>query len=387
MSKDQYVILTGSKNNAGDYLIKYRAKQLLQSIRPDRIILDYDAWKPFDEEQLVQVNYSKALILTGGPALQYNMRPNVYKMTADLNKIKVPIIMMGIGWKSLKGDWESTYNYPLSKETIDLLDRIENTGYLSSVRDYHTLNVLRHKGYKNVLMTGCPALYSLEHVNNTEINPQEINNISFSMGVSFVSSKFMEKVTKETILSLKEYFIEKSFKVVFHHSIDKSQYLQAYSHNRTVKNMFSRNKFIDKHFKFINWLEENSIKYIDISGTEQYLIEHYSQADLHIGFRVHAHIFMSSISKPSILLTEDGRGKALKNILGGLILDSYLGLNKPFLGKYRLNDPFKTNLRLPDDLINNLNYELNNSYPRLKNTRQNIDSLFPVIKQFVEQLP
>ena len=38
--KDQYVILTGSKNNAGDYLIKYRAKQLFANLRPDRKIID-----------------------------------------------------------------------------------------------------------------------------------------------------------------------------------------------------------------------------------------------------------------------------------------------------------------------------------------------------------
>ena len=39
-SNPSYVVLTGSKNNAGDYLIKYRAKELLKHIRPDRNIID-----------------------------------------------------------------------------------------------------------------------------------------------------------------------------------------------------------------------------------------------------------------------------------------------------------------------------------------------------------
>ena len=43
--KDQYVILTGSKNNAGDYLIKYRAKQLFTNLRPDRKIIDINGWE------------------------------------------------------------------------------------------------------------------------------------------------------------------------------------------------------------------------------------------------------------------------------------------------------------------------------------------------------
>jgi len=30
--KDHYGILTGSKNNAGDFLIKYRAKQLFAAL-------------------------------------------------------------------------------------------------------------------------------------------------------------------------------------------------------------------------------------------------------------------------------------------------------------------------------------------------------------------
>lgn len=43
--KDYYVILTGSKNNAGDFLIKCRAKneKLFAALRPDRDIVDLDA--------------------------------------------------------------------------------------------------------------------------------------------------------------------------------------------------------------------------------------------------------------------------------------------------------------------------------------------------------
>lgn len=75
--KEYYVILTGSKNNAGDFLIKYRAKLLFSSLRPDRDIIDLNAWEPFDSDRLEVINRSKALILMGGPALQKNMRPKI----------------------------------------------------------------------------------------------------------------------------------------------------------------------------------------------------------------------------------------------------------------------------------------------------------------------
>lgn len=383
MSKNQYVILTGGKNNAGDYLIKYRAKALFKELRPNRDIIDYDAWKPFTKEQLDEVNNSKALILCGGPALQRIMRPNIYPMVDDLSKIKVPIIMMGIGWKSMQGDWEFTHNYKLTNKTRELLETIDNSGYLSSVRDYCTLNTLFAHGSKNILMTGCPALYSLEHIKKpvTRVTYDDIDHVSYSMGVSFVSSPSMESVMKDSIMAVKDYFQGKDFEVVFHHSIDKEKYLQT--HNARVD-------FINKHLEFIKWLDNNNIKYKDISGSEKGLIDHYSNTSFHLGFRVHAHIFMSSISRPSLLINEDGRGKALKDVISGLIFDAYLKMNKYYSVYKRLKlpkDPYKAYTNLTKDIINNIHYELYNNHPRFSLSRNNIDSHYNIMKRFMEQLP
>ena len=84
--KDQYVILTGSKNNAGDYLIKYRAKQLFSDLRPDRKIIDINGWEQLNTEKLAIINQSKALILMGGPALVKNMVPKAYQFDIYMPK-------------------------------------------------------------------------------------------------------------------------------------------------------------------------------------------------------------------------------------------------------------------------------------------------------------
>ena len=217
---DYYVILTGSKNNAGDFLIKHRAKKLFTTLRPDREIVDLDAWIPFDDSVLDFVNNAKALILMGGPALQYAMRPNIYPMTKNLDDIKVPIITMGIGWKSGSGDWSDTYTYPLSKETLELLDRIQNSGYLSSVRDYHTINTLTFKGFDKFLMTGCPAYYDIDSIGKRVKINQNIKKIAFSLGVSFIHNASMEKMMKMEMLRLNDYFEDSTFEVVFHHALD-----------------------------------------------------------------------------------------------------------------------------------------------------------------------
>ena len=101
---NQYVLLTGSKNNAGDFLIKDRAKALFALLKPSIKLIDFDAWEILDEKKLEVVNNSKALILLGGPALQKQMYPKIYGLCDNLNDIKVPIITMGIGWYSKQGD-------------------------------------------------------------------------------------------------------------------------------------------------------------------------------------------------------------------------------------------------------------------------------------------
>lgn len=380
--KNQYVILTGGKNNAGDFLIKYRAKQLFREFRADRQIIDYNAWELFDNEKLYEVNASKALILMGGPSLQYNMRPDIYKIRKNLDDIKVPIIAMGIGWKSMNGNWKESYTYPLSKESLVLLDRVNNSGYLSSVRDYHTLNSLHFKGYDNFLMTGCPAYYDLDFFNKKFEIPQ-IKKVAFSLGVSFMDSPSMEKLMKENILNLQKYFNNVVFEVVFHHSLDRNKFLST--HNASEKH-------VKRHNEFSDWLKKRNISYKDISGSAEALMRYYSDVDLHIGYRVHAHIFMNSIAKFSILISEDGRAKATKNVIGGIVLDGYTHFCSNFLAKvmnrlFSHYDRYKPNRFLTKELLHHIEYESQTDFIRSKLVRYSIDSNLEIMKIFMRQLP
>ena len=367
--KDQYVILTGSKNNAGDYLIKYRAKQLFANLRPDRKIIDINGWEQLNTEKLAIINQSKALILMGGPALVENMVPKVYALTDDLEDIKVPIIMMGIGWKSQKGNWEDTYSYYLSERTLSLLNSIENSGYQSSVRDYHTLSAIRFNGFNNFLMTGCPACYDKDFINK-ELQLKEVNKVAFSLGVAFVESPSMEKLMKENILACKTKFSDKEFEVVFHHSLDREKFKDAYKSSST---------HVIKHNDFSDWLEKNNIKFIDISGSAENLTNYYATVDFHIGYRVHAHIFMNSIAKQSILISEDGRARGVKSAISGVVLNGYLDFKDSFNSKV-LNkiipfyDRFQANSNLTKELISEIDYERKIDFIRLKNSRKQIDN-------------
>lgn len=376
-----YVILTGSKNNAGDYLIKYRAKQIFFKERPDRQIIDINGWEKFNDETLSKVNSSKALILMGGPALQKNMWPNIYGLRDNLDEIKVPILMMGVGWYSSQGNWENTYNYPLDNNTKKLLERIKNSGYKSSVRDYHTMNSLWFHGVDNILMTGCPAYYDYDCLEK-KIELPEIKKVGFSLGVSFINSSNMEKLMKDNILRCKKYFDKQDFKVVFHHSLNQEVYLNSHNAN---------GKYLKRHNEFAKWLTENNIDYIDISGSAENLINYYSSVDLHIGYRVHAHIFMNSISKFSILLSEDGRAKATQRVIGGVVLDGVNRFKEHLFdkigGRLHIVDRYDSNIYLSDEIIHNIQYEEETNYKRLEASRKNIDTNYSVMKTFINQLP
>ncbi len=380
---DYYVILTGSKNNAGDFLIKYRAKRLFDFIRPDRSLIEFDAWEKLDQERLNIVNQSQALILLGGPALQRNMFPGVYPLTPELEDITVPIVTLGIGWKSYKARWRDTYNYPLSDGAIGLLEKVNSTSVYSSVRDFQTLNVLSFKGLNNFIMTGCPAYYDLGSIGCDVSLPKKLNKVAFSLGVSFLESKSMEKLMKAQILAIKKRYSSSEFEVVFHHSLNADLYLNTHGAKRDHN---------DKHNEFALWLQSNNIKYVDISGSAENLISYYGVVDLHIGYRVHAHIFMNSISKLSLLISEDGRAKGSCSVIGGMVIDGYHDFKDSFFSKgmnkvFKWYDRYTANMESVKEALIMVDYEFSSQGQRLNLSRKAIDQNFLVMKSFLQSLP
>lgn len=382
---DHYVVLTSARNNAGDHLIKNRVTRLLAEYRPDREIIHYDAWKPLNAQQLEAVNGGRAVILAGGPALQFRMYPAVYPLVEDLDAIRVPAILMGVGWKSLEGSWAASHDYPLTEPTLKLLRKVDASGHRSGVRDYHTLNVLLHHGFKNVLVTGCPALYAPQKKPVNLPQASDIRQVSFSLGVQFVTDSAMEQVMKEALLRVGDAFRGRRLCAVFHHSLSPDLPSGA---GRDLE------RFVTKHQEIASWIGRQGIEVVDLAGSVQRMLAHYEECDLHVGYRVHAHILMSSWSKPSVLISEDGRAKALKDVLGGLILDGYSYQRRPssirsrLLGRLGLGAPaYLANADLPGDLTSSLHYELKEGYPRMSPPHGAIEVHWQQMKKFLVELP
>lgn len=367
----KYILLTGGKNNAGDFLIKTRAKGLLKKYRPDRAFVDLDGWKPLTEEQIELINQSEALILTGGPSLQPQdrIRTLIYPLTDPLSRIKVPILTFGAGYKGSQGSWEETLTYNFSRKSLQLLQRINESGFQSSVRDYHTLHTLRAKGFNNFLMTGCPALYDTKTEKIGSYAHTEIKKVGFSLGVSYKLNKSMDETMKKLITELKNLYDNKLI-IYFHHKIKMDDPAEKNS---------------------VNWLKSNNIEFKDISGDSEKLMTEYSSCDLHLGFRVHAHIFCSSIGKPSILLSEDGRAVALKEVLSGLIFKAHEISGESIvakgLNKLKLTDRIKAVNHLDQTVLSALNYNLSKDPTQFNQPFSQINALKEQMVKYLKQLP
>lgn len=387
MSQPYYVTLTGSRNNAGDFLIRHRAHHLLGALRPDRRIVDRNAWEPFTEERLEEVNGAAALMLLGGPALRRDMYPSVYPLLPDLNRIKVPITIMGAGWHALPGTWEDSREYRFTAPTQRLLDRVSADGAGLSVRDYRSLNALDRAGIDGGLMTGCPALYVPEMIGQKfgGFPAEGIKNLVFSLGVNFIGSAALERQAKELISGLRSSFAGAKLTVAFHHSIDFESLKESYGAGQDLS--------ARRHQEIVRWLEVEGIAYQDISGSADKLLALYESADFHVGYRVHAHIFMCSRRKPSVLITEDGRGRGLKDVLGGVIFDSWrprkLTVKERLLAK--VGRPVRERrtafMGIEQDVTDIVAYEIRHSAPRFAQPAGRIDLHYEAMKRYIQGLP
>lgn len=387
MSKPYYVTLTGSRNNAGDFLIRHRAHALLRHLRPDRNIVDMNSWEAFSDKQLEIVNGAVALILLGGPALRQDMYPKVYPLVADLDRIKVPITIMGAGWHASPGTWEDSRRYTFTPATLGLLQRIDAGETSLSVRDYRSLNALAVAGISNGVMTGCPALYIPEIIGDsfTGFSNEGVKNLVVSPGVTFIRSAALEQQLKDLITELRSGFPASDLTVAFHHSIQPEVLKKAYDNDQTAA--------ADRQLAVVKWLNEQGVEYIDISGGVDKLVQVYDAADFHVGYRVHAHIFMCSQRKPSVLLTEDGRGRGLKDVLGGVIFDSWKKREYSVKDRIRQkvtqqkSDRYVAFSGIAADVKRIVNYEQQHQYPRFSQPQQRIDLHYPMMEAYIMGLP
>ena len=279
------VILTGAVKNIGDFLIADRAKKLLTEY-VDSDIVEINRFNNL-EPYLDVINNSRALILCGGPAYAPGMYPDIYPLVSDLSKIKVPIIPFGIGW--FGKPFHHYEDFRFSDKTKHFLKETHEKIEFSSCRDILTKDILENEGVNNVLMTGCPVWYDLESINKPFRFESDVKKVVITSGAR--ADLLIQSI--RILFMVKRKFQSAKIYLSYHRGIFPG------------KGTPPRKGISYTLLALVGWLAGASI--VDVSS-DLNRIKFYDDCDLHIGYRVHAHLYFLSKRLPSILINEDGRG-------------------------------------------------------------------------------
>ena len=297
-------VLSGARKNAGDYLITERCEKLLLSNLKGATIQEYPINEQLDN-YLDEINKNDVIVVPGGP-MGRNEYPTSIPLVNDLTRIKKQMIGVGIGWYGRFKDSREVYNYLFSESTLKYLNKIILNQSISC-RDWYTVRAMRNNGVNNPIMTGCPAWYDLDYIKMNHYR----TNITFPFKKIAISDP-AKRSNSSYIIPLINYVRTKypnaEIHYVFHRGIASDQL--------TGKRAGLSNT------ELANKLRNIGVQVNDISYSSDGLAI-YDECDLHIGFRVHAHIYCLSHRGLSILLEEDGRGAGVNNALGLEGIEAY----------------------------------------------------------------
>lgn len=285
-----YIILNRAKKNLGDFLILNRFLKLLKYFRPDVETELLDGLDDLEKQSDIDhLNSAQAIIFYGGPGYRNDMYPAVYPLVKNLDKIKTRFFTGGMGSSFYPVNEENIRSFKFNRQTQALLERINSTTPVLGARDIITLRILRRNGIDKSILTGCPVWYDLESIGKKFEAPAALNKIVFTPPARL---HFFPQA-KSLLGALKKNFASAEIIVSFQRGLTEDE--------------FSTPDEIKANRDFAEFAGGLKCETVDTSYDEK-KIEFYNNCDMHVGYRVHGHIWFLSKRKPTILVAEDSRG-------------------------------------------------------------------------------
>ena len=309
----KYLLTSKAISNGGDYLFTFRgielAKKMLGKENIKYVNANIDEWKQLDLEE-----YDKVLVLGGPLYTNRLLEMDAFPILYEMKNRKKKIYFLGCGCYLNDDNGANVWNERFEPDVKELLDYVDYNGLLGC-RDYLTSRILKNNGFSNVIMTGCPAWFSTD--NKPFVINRTINKIVFSDAGLTKTKEIADEKYLQTISVLQ--FIQNKFK----------NSTIIYTFNNGIETKLSA----DFNKKVVAYLNEQNIKYFDLSNTSK-KFELYNTCDLHIGYRLHSHIYSLTQGIPSILICEDARGIGFDKVFGLEVVKSY---DDNFKEEYRSN--------------------------------------------------
>ena len=282
------VTLTGALKNVGDFLIAERARALLARF-VDAEQRNLPRHLPLGD-QLDAVNRARAVLFCGGPALAADLYPGIYPLAEPLERLTAPLVAFGLGWSGKP--FRRPQDFRFSERSHDLLRRFHDDGRVASVRDAISLEVLRRAGHPEAVMTGCPVWYDLESLGRPYRHAPEVRRLVFTTPASL-------RLTRPTLAVMR----------LLARRYPRAERICAFHRGIRPGNGTSWRQGTG----YLAWAAAAATlgyRVRDVSH-DTARIAFYADCDLHVGFRVHAHLYFLSKRLASFLVNEDGRGAGM----------------------------------------------------------------------------
>ncbi len=290
-------LLSGADKNAGDFLIVQRAVELLASCIEGCVIEIYrrnEALDPFLDE----INKCDCIVLAGGPGYVEDIYPGRFPLVDDLNRLIPPIFALGMGGYGLTSE---VVPLAFTSQSKQLLAKIEDAGYGLGCRDALTLSILESSGVNGGILTGCPAWYDVAKA--TKASFEGIASIADVERIAISDPAVISNIplAKKLVAYVEDKFENARISFIFHRGWTADAFSDRFTASRQAE--------------LRRWLERRGVEAFDIAYSSTGFSV-YDECDLHIGFRVHAHIYCLSQRYPTFLVEEDARGYGVDDTLG-----------------------------------------------------------------------
>ena len=369
----RYLLLHRALRNAGDFLIFERARRLIAAVHPDAELIVAKAWLGLAGQVSDDVLRScRAIVVCGGPGYGDGMAQR-YPLgdVAD----GPPLVLLALGSFVVPGTDAQLASERFDGGTLEFLQRVRGRVPYLGARDAVTADLLRQNGLDGVLMTGDPAWYDLDAIDAPLHIPTAVAALALTPPAN---------------------------PAFFGQAIDLFEAIAA--RHRPARVTIVHHRGVQRPFARLaagrGWSNR------DITGSADGFSV-YDDHDVHVGYRVHAHLYATSRGRPSYLVAEDSRGVGVHRSLGALgavgfgqdadgrlariafhRLPRLANAYRPVLN--RLGLPISRLLRMPgvsDELVARVDDDLARGFPGHVQAREVIRATLPTMRRMIEALP
>ncbi len=369
-----YLLLHRALRNAGDALIFERGRRLIETFRPDEPLEVAEGWRPLaDQVRASVLRSARAVIVVGGPGYG-NGLPGRYPLGLDAQR-DPPLVLLALGSSVVPGTARQLASFRFDGPSRAFVDGVAGRTAHLGARDRTTADILAANGFDRVLMTGDPAWYDLAHLDDPIHRPSAIGSLAFTPPANPLYFDQAVRLAR----ALAAAFPSAKGSVV---------------HHRGVQRPFTR--LADD----LGWQD------VDITGSAEGF-ERFDAVDLHVGYRVHAHLYAISHGIPSYLIAEDSRGVGMLRTLGPLGFQGFgeradgplYRLALRYLPRianayrpvtHRLGRPVSIAFRMPDvadRMVERVRIDLVRGFPGHEAARDVVRATLPTMRTMIESLP